>query len=211
VEVNGYINASLAELYDLLIQKYGNNYFVTSFKVYTDGARDTFALPSDFYKLLGVDLIFNNSPQGRITLRPYNFADRNRFVYPNVQVTFGIMSNLRYRLEGSNVKFIPLPASNQAMELWYIPRITYLALDTDTADGVSGWLEYVVVDAAIKCLQKEESDVTVLMAQKQALIKRIEEAAENRDAGFPATVNDTTRTGQGGWGGGGWNDFGGQC
>jgi hypothetical protein len=74
------------------------------------------------------------------------------------------------------------------------------------ADGISGWLEYVVCDSAIKMAQKEESDTSVLQLQKQALIKRIESAAENRDAGSPATIADVQ------WTNGTWpfgNGFGG--
>ena len=39
-------------------------------------------------------------------------------------------------------------------------------------------------------MQKEESDVGVLFAQKQALEKRIREKAANRDAGTADTVSD---------------------
>jgi hypothetical protein len=74
------------------------------------------------------------------------------------------------------------------------------------ADGFGGWLDYVVVDAARKALVKEESDVTALLQELAVLEKRIECAAENRDAGFPATVVDSTRSGNsGGWG---WGDLG---
>jgi hypothetical protein len=65
-----------------------------------------------------------------------------------------------------------------------------LVSDTDTVQGVSGWTEYIIVDAAIKMMQKEESDVSVLMAQKQALLQRIEAMSQNRDAGMPSTVAD---------------------
>jgi len=69
--------------------------------------------------------------------------------------------------------------------------LTQLTSDSDTADGISGWTEYIIVDCVIKCNQKEETDPSVAMAQKQALILRIEAAAENRDAANPATVADT--------------------
>jgi hypothetical protein len=39
-------------------------------------------------------------------------------------------------------------------------------------------------------LQKEESDVSVLMAQKAELKQRITESAANRDADNPLTVTD---------------------
>lgn len=57
----------------------------------------------------------------------------------------------------------------------------------------NGWEEYVTIDAAVKCLQKEESDVSMLLAQKQALIDRIENMAANRDAGEPERVTDIQR------------------
>jgi hypothetical protein len=59
-----------------------------------------------------------------------------------------------------------------------------------TVTSISGWLEYVITDVAIKILQKEESDVTVLGAQKLMLKQRIEESAFNRDAGRPDTISD---------------------
>ena len=61
---------------------------------------------------------------------------------------------------------------------------------TDTYDDINGYAEYVVTDAAIKCLQKEESDVSVLLKQKADMKRRIEEAANNRDAGHPISVSD---------------------
>ena len=57
-------------------------------------------------------------------------------------------------------------------------------------DGVNGWEELITIDAAIKAMQKEESDVSVLAAQKGAIIERLEAEAENRDAGAPAIVGD---------------------
>lgn len=192
-EWSSYINSSYFELYDLLVQKYGDDYFVASpYQVTTDGQSDRYALPSDFYKLLGVDLQNTGTPNGWLTLRPFTFTERNRNSITDT-TTWAGRTNLRYRLNGSNVWFTPMPQSGMLMRLWYVPRLTPLTSDTDVADGVSGWLEYVVVDAAIKAMQKEESDVSVLLAQKGALIRRIESAAENRDAGSPARVADVQR------------------
>jgi hypothetical protein len=202
-ELISYINQSYYELYDLLIQKYGDDYFVAppvSFR--TDGTSFLYPLPDGtilsgapaFYKVLGLDLNLNQSNSSGspsfITIPPFMFAERNRYSVPNMQAFYGL-TNLRYRLQGNNVWFTPTPAAGQLIQLWYIPRLTQLVNLTDVIDGVSGWTEYLVVDVSIKMMQKEESDVTVLMAQKEALIKRIEAAAENRDAGNPQVVSDT--------------------
>ena len=190
-ELNGYIARSYYELYDLLVQKYGDNYYVANpYTFTTDGTNDQFALPGDFYKLLGVDLQLGGSSDSWVTIRPFTFAERNRYSVPNFQSFYGV-TNLRYRLSGDKIWFTPLPSAGQSIRLWYVPRIDAVADDADIIDGVSGWEEYIIVDAAIKCLQKEESDVTVLLTQKQALIARIESAAENRDAGSPERVADT--------------------
>jgi len=302
-EFNSYINASYFELYDLLVQKYGNDYYMTQYSFSLVGNQSRYDLPEDFFKLLGVDLQISAGPDGYVSLRPFTLAERNRYSTANVQTWIGV-TNLRYRLSANKLWFTPSPQTGQTIRIWYIPRLKPLAdpvtltiaeqptfydtinigsesiLATDylgstvietasnlaayitanestfgvtaeasgnvitlslvgvspislsvmnaagtpgvttrlqlsaasisgdpiTADGVSGWLEYVITDAAIKAAQKEESDTTVLQFQKQALIKRIEAAAENRDAGSPATVADVQ------WTNGTWpfgNGFGG--
>jgi hypothetical protein len=193
-ELNSYVNQSYFELYDLLIQKYGDNYFVAPpYQFVTDGQSLFYPLPSDFYKLLGVDLALSNTLDSYVTIRPFNFADRNRYAVPNFQSFYGV-TNLRYRLNANNLWLTPIPGQGQTIQLWYVPRLTTLNTDTDTCDGISGWTEYIIIDAAIKMLQKEESDVSVLMTQKEAMIQRIKNAAENRDAANPSTVADSQYT-----------------
>ena len=188
-ELTSYVNQSAYELYDLLIQKYGDAYFAASDQITTDGVNETFAMPGDFYKLLGVDLKTSGAPNGWITCRPFMMSERNRNWRPNAAPVLGFTA-LRYRLLGDTLWLSPLPSSGQVLRRWYVPRWAELVNDSDVLDGISGWTEYVVVDAAIKCLQKEESDPSVLMAQKQALAGRIESAASNRDEGAPPTVSD---------------------
>lgn len=300
-ELNSYINASYFELYDLLVQKYGDDYYVEQYSFPLSQNITRYDLPADFFKLLGVDLQISDGPDGYVSLRPFTLAERNRYSTANVQTWIGV-TNLRYRLSGNKLWFTPSPQTGQTIRIWYIPRlreltdpvtltlsgvvagdtlnfgntsfiagvdfvigatdtitaqnlatavetaftdstatvanavITFETTDTtgyalsvsnattvgvdlrmalsaalvvessEVADGISGWMEYVVTDAAIKMMQKEESDTTVLQIQKQALIKRIEAAAENRDAGSPATVADVQ------WTNGTWpfgNGFGG--
>lgn len=222
-EWNTYINQSLFELYDLLITAYGEEYFAAPALIFlTNGTDQLYPLPDGtnlnkalaFYKLLGVDLGLNAGPQqsnnGWVTINKFNFIDRNKYFYPNTQSTIYGVFNMQYRLFGNQIEFIPTPSGNQPIRMWYIPRMTMLLQDNDiTTSGVSGWMEYVIVDAAIKALQKEESDVGVLGQQKSALLMRITATSMNRDAGQPDTISDTRGNGpSGGWGGGAGNGFG---
>jgi hypothetical protein len=212
-EWNKYINQSATELYDLLITVYEDYYAATPYVFVTDGTNSQYALPAgqvdvnsvtakQFYKLLGVDCGLANNDNAKITVHKYDFIERNRYVYPNVTSTFFGVFNMRYRVMGSNITFIPTPSAGQYITVHYIPRLVTMLKDTDTLDGISGWAEYVIVDAAIKALQKEESDVSLLMAEKVALRKRIEESATNRDAGQPDVISRTrnynSRAGHGG-------------
>ena len=52
-----------------------------------------------------------------------------------------------------------------------------------------------MIDAAIKCMQKEESDVSVLFAQKMAIKERIEVMAQNRDIGDCNRITDVSNAG----------------
>jgi len=208
-EWNVYINQSMFELYDELTTLYEDYYLAPVFSFLSDGVTVQYPLPSNFYKLVGVDLGLASSSNAWVTVQKFDFIERNRYVYPNISSTYLGVFNMRYRLMGNTLYFIPTPAGGQTVRVWFIPRLNQLLKDTDQADGVNGWVEIVAVDAAIKALQKEESDVTVLMAQKQMLLDRIRSSGMNRDAGQPDTIS-STRRGDGNYGGPGWDgSFGG--
>lgn len=60
-------------------------------------------------------------------------------------------------------------------------------------DGYAGLDEYMVVDAALKMTEMENSPVDALMAAKAALIQRYKENYTNRDPGQPRTPTNTRR------------------
>lgn len=210
-EWNTYINQSYFELYDMLVTVFEDYYLADPVTITLNNATGFYDLPDGtlysgaepFYKVRGVDLALNSSTNGWLSLRKFNFEDRNRFIYPNLTNNLAGCTPPMYRTMGSHIQFIPVPANGQTARLWYIPRVAMLLRDIDIMDGVSGWTEYVIVDAAIKALQKEESDVSVLMAQKQMLTDRIQSTAQNRDVGMPDTISDVRSANNGyGWGSG---------
>jgi hypothetical protein len=198
-EWNFNINQSYYELYDLLITTY-EDYFVAPRLVFqTDGVTQSYDLPNGsnyngapaLYKLYGVDLGLASTTNAWVTIKKFDFIQRNRYVFPQITSTFLGVFNLRYRVIGNKIMFIPVPSGAQYMGLWYYPRLTTLLKDTDVMDGFSGWTEYVILDAAIKAMMKEESDPSALLVRKAAIKQRIEAAAMNRDAGQPDTISDT--------------------
>jgi hypothetical protein len=179
-ELDQYINDSYKELYDLLVLKF-DDYFIADPLEFTISTGNTYDLPNDFYKLRGLDR--KNGPNDYYELVPFNFHDRNK--------TGILFHDVRYRILGLKLHITPIDSASGDYRMWYVPKLAKLVLGTDaTLPQVEPWEIYIVTDSAIKCLQKEESDVSVLYAQKTELTKRIEEAAENRDAGFPAQITN---------------------
>ena len=172
-EWNTYINQSYLELYGLIVNAFGNDYFTqspaTGYQFTTTGTTQFFALPTDFFKLLGCDVQTTATGQW-IPVRPFTFAERNDLQNVNGNI----------------------PAAGQVMRLFYVPRATQMTLDADTIDGVNGWEEYIIIDAAMKAMAKEESDVSVLVLRKQAIIDRLNSEVENRDANGPLRVTDVS-------------------
>lgn len=210
-EWNYFINIAAKELYDLLITVYEDYYVAPRLTFATDGINQAFALPNGqnysaapaFYKIFGVDLGLDNSANAWATIKKFNFISRNQYVYPQITSTFLGVFNLRYRVVGDNIMFIPTPSAGQTVGLWYFPRLATLLQDSDILDGVSGWEEYVIVRAAKYALDKEESDTAKLDSELLFMKERIESSASNRDAGQPDTISDVRTRGDsygGGWG-----------
>lgn len=206
-EWNLYLNQSWKELYDIITTKFSEDYYVACPATYTtDNCTQLYPLPTDFYKLLGAEIQLNTgNPQSWVTMKNFNFIDRNRWSYPNVYTFYGI-TNLRYRLVGNQLMIVPQPQSGQTLRLWYNPKPCNLVNDVDILEGVSGWEEYVIIDACIKAWNKQESDPSVFMQQKAYLLARIDASAANRDAGEASHVSDSKSLNYG-WGSG--SDFNG--
>lgn len=186
-ELNAYINASGAELYDILVTTYSDYYLSSTTSTITSG--NTISLPADFYKLRGVD--FQLSTSEWITISKYNFERRNDKNRDVVRTIRGEPTR-QYRLQGSTINIEPEDRANGTYRIWYVPVFTELTADGDLLDSVNFWHEYIVIDAAIKMGLKEETDVQALMMQKAAIHKRIQDAAAERDVGEPERIADTS-------------------
>jgi len=187
-ELKNLINLSLTELYDLLVGAF-EDYYIADPYSFTISSGNSADIPADFYKLIGLDYQFNSGEW--VTLKRFNFVDRNKHNAIYSRYALG-MPDLRYRLLGSKIKILPEDRATGTYQMWYIPKATLLSGDSDTLDGVNGWEEYIIIDCAIKCKEKEESDTSALQLAKQQIKKRIEEMAQNRDAGEPSIISDVT-------------------
>lgn len=168
-ELDEYVNQSVAELYDLLVQADEDYYTTSASRTATNGVA---SVPTDFYKLRSVDVVAETGLP--IQLDPVPWGERELYQAS----PFGYLAGTPrgYVLRSSSIELLPHPSGSYTFTLWYVPAPPRLdAGGTITFDGNAGWEEYVVVDAAYKCLFKEESFEACdrLLAQKAALRQRI--------------------------------------
>lgn len=192
-ELTSYINQSYAELYDLLVARYEDYFTKESSETVAQGS-SSFTLPTDFYKLRGLDLALDSGGNNFTPVPRFNWTNRN-IRNANVSRLLSGQFNVSYRIVGDQMELVPTDSSQGDYRMWYIPIYTPLVSNSDvatTAVSNQSWHEYIIVDAAIKMLDKEESATGHLVRQKEALIERIEYAARNRDANQPEVVSDTT-------------------
>lgn len=177
------INEGVQKLHAHLVDAMGEEYISsTTSAAVTSGVSD-YALPSDFFKLYGVDL--SDGSQNR-ALRPYMRAERNlyRYAQPN-----GYNNWPRYSLVGGYLRLYPAP-SGGTYTLLYAPNATVLVNGSDSVTFPNGWERYVVLYAAIQALLKEESSVTGLMTMLEKEEQELSQMKQMRDLAHPKQVVD---------------------
>jgi hypothetical protein len=177
-----YINSVASELYDLLVNT-NEDWFLDTHTVTLVSGTDAYELPSNYYKLIKA---FWVSGGRRHNIKQFMLSE----------------------LGGSSQN----PLQGGAVELWYVPQMLLFSADDDTigsvyaGDGtideptpipplVRGWEDYVALGAAIKLLNREESDSSALLREQTGIGKRIIALAEPRDTGEPQRIQDVTSYG----------------
>jgi hypothetical protein len=160
--VTDYVNDGLSALHDILIESYEDYLYKTGTVSVVSGT-ESYNLPTDFYKLLKCFYLSSNR---RYTVKRFSLSDID-----------GYKSS---------------PISSGTFELWYIPQFAVLSGDSDTVH-VSvpiRWENFVALHAAIQLLNREESDSSALMREREAERARIISMAQPRDIGEQMTVED---------------------
>lgn len=128
LELERYINMSLTRVYDLLVLKYGEEYFASKepYEFSTTAGTLRYDLPFGFYKLLGVDYQAGSGETGWVNIPQFQFAERNRYNYPSLAVQVGPFIDVRYRIQGKTLMFEPAPDRAYSVRVHYIPQMPQL-------------------------------------------------------------------------------------
>lgn len=187
-EIVKYIDLAYRKLYNHVINRFENYYVSTATTALTSAAE--YDLPADFLKLIGVD--FNRNGRS-FTMQPWSFSERNRLLVG------WIGSPMRYVLKAGKIILIPTPTNvGDSITIYYVPAPATLTSGS-SIEVFNGFDEYIALDAAIQCKQKEESDVSILFAKQNEILQLINESLIGRDAGFPQKITDINRVNENTW------------
>ena len=185
-EVKSYINASIAHLYSLLSRQDSTFYEKTTTFTTTNGtaAYDLSTLVPDFWVLNGVNI----SVSTNITFRAKKYMPAEGPWLTSIGV-WGYGYPVNYRLFGNSITFAPRPTGTYTVTLEYTP-IPQTLNEGDYFDGVVGFEEYVILDAAIKIKRKNNVSAVELMADLDKTEKWLESLASPRDLAEPERIQE---------------------
>lgn len=181
------INQSRLELLEKLVNVGSADYFETSQNINIVANTESYALPTNYFTTLGVDIKLSNGDFW--SAERYNLQDRNLLTNAVVYDR----EETRYRIRGENIVLSPIPNWSETNGIKHI----YVAVPADlsytntaeTCDGYWGWEDYIVYDVLVKLIGgKEEGDATEWQGLLAKANARIEEAAGRRDRANADTI-----------------------
>lgn len=199
-ELTRLVNLKIRELYDLLVEARGSDYYANESTIAIVAGTTRYSLPADFYQLSSVtlewatqdnELVFPiGSTRERINYQPQQGRQQNWTRY----------SHKGYRLRSSQIEFLPEPTTDVTCRLQYVPVFTDLSADGSTFDGINGWEKMVALGVAIEMRGIEKRSAGDLVQLYAPQLERIETLKTERDAEAPKQIVDERRLrGRNGW------------
>lgn len=183
------INASLQAYYALLLECYGDDYFVQSTSITTSANISISSLPSRFHSLRsllwsrGTDDIIHvpRATRDDVYLASYTPQSWNT-IAPT------------YNIQGQVIQWLPTPNAAYSLTMFYSALPVDLALDADVFDAGPGHEEWVISEVCRRIAVREDKDPTIFLMERQTVEARIKAQASERDEAEPLVLRGVTRT-----------------
>lgn len=192
-ELTRLVNGKVRELYDLLVEARGLGYYTTNTTISIVGGEATYDLPSNFYELEAVILEWDARYHEPLDPAPTNKSRAWFASWPN----WARYSTKAYKLNSTQIEFLPLPAGSVTARIYYVPTFPGLANDSDTFDGINGWEKMVTIGVAKEMREIEKRPSPTLDQMYAEQMARIIALKDERDAESPKQIIDVQPEGRG--------------
>ncbi len=179
VDVMRLVNRSITRLDDE-VGKEVPDFHVASQDIALLTGQTVKALPALFKELRRLYYTVSGSTEVR-PVKPFMLEEQT--MLEGAYASIGTWSDIRYRIFGQNIRFLPTPTQNYDLTLDYV-RTSPLYTDP-TADEqlefVNGWNRYVELRVASQIIEIEGRDGSVFAGEAQVELRGIIESARSRN------------------------------
>lgn len=191
-EIDSYINTSTAFLYSLLTDGTDGSLFAKNAGVLTKIGDNAYQLPGDFSQLIDVSVKTGATYINSVAADPQDYA---QLTLAN-STSYSTQHYLQWNVaQGRGELFIfPTPTSTDDVAVRYVPEAPALSLDADTLNFPSFWYQWVVLDSAIQCTNKEESNPQALHLEREKVERRIRDHIRSMAISTVKTIRKIRQT-----------------
>lgn len=143
--VVSYINESLQQMYAMLMECYGDDYFGQSYTLTTTASVPTSSLPPDFHKLISIAWRRDANTSYPVHMASASEAHRSTLAAQDWE-----RARPKYRMTSAALQWCPVPSGAYVVDLWYVAIPADLAAGTDVVSVGPGWVQWVVHDVCTK-------------------------------------------------------------
>jgi hypothetical protein len=186
-EANSYVNEGYHELYDLITSADDARQFAVNATVPPKVGEYSFRLPYDFYRMVSLHVRKGQYYVPALPADPAHYAELAASTNTNAPWKYFVRWDIN---TGERFAFVFPSPDSEDLAITYFPQPKELSIDSDSLDNPGSWLEFVMVSAAIRMVNKVERDATALLLAKAQLEKRIRKAVYASDFNSPRMIRD---------------------
>lgn len=152
-ELESFVNQGYRHVYLKIVQRF-EDYFITNSTISTVSGTASYALPTDFLKIIKVEARSASSTSDNDYIRVDRLNIGNDYADVRAPLRNYLGPVFGYYLAGNNMVVRPVPDSSLTIRVWYVPSPTALSAATDVPVIPVVYHELIADYAALEIIRK---------------------------------------------------------
>lgn len=174
-DVNRWINLAQRQVQMMLLQQ-GQNWYMKPVETTLVVGQSDYVLPSDFMVEHRLEIITSSYGTSSETRQPLTPITTNQQDF--VSLNNGTPTN--YYIKKDRITLSPYPSTAYTLRLYYSPRVSDLANDSDVPDVPEQFMEYLAILACFDGFIKDDRAPDNLLAKKVKYEELFKQMADTR-------------------------------
>lgn len=179
--ITRWLNLGLRKVYEMAYAADPDAYNLKDGSITTAQGTPDYTLPTDFWHMKKVSCATGSE---KWPIRKMDIGGKSTF-YVNQG------RPLRWHFyDRTKIRLYPTPDGVYTISLLYVPCFSPLADAAETFDGINGWEEFGIAEAAMKCRVRDEGEIGEFRMIMEMVRDQIAEMAKERDHGEGDSIED---------------------